>query len=111
MGRPQAGGKAAVGGAQPRQNRPEDDLPAAGTGLLQGAAGAGPAAEDRRSGWQSALAPPAGRGGLRPVSRSLHKFKAVYLPRVKDLRARRINSSTASESSMGAITAAASVWP
>lgn len=111
MGRPQAGGKAAVGGAQPRQNRPEDDLPAAGTGLLQGAAGAGPAAEDRRSGRQSALAPPAGRGGLRPISRSLHKFKAVYLPRVKDLRARRINSSTASESSMGAITAAASVCP
>ena len=58
MGRPQAGGKAAVGGAQPRQNRLEDDLPAAGTGLLQGAAGAGPAAEDRRSGRQSALAPP-----------------------------------------------------
>lgn len=85
-------------------------MPAAGTGLLQEAAGADPAAEDRRSGRQSALAPPAGRGGLRPVS-SLHKFKAVYLPRVKDLRARRINSSTANESSMGAITAAASVWP
>ena len=49
MVRPQAGGKAAVGGAQPRQNRPEDDLPAAETGLLQGAAGAGPAAEDRFS--------------------------------------------------------------
>ena len=48
MGRPQAGGKAAVGGAQPRQNRPEDDLPAAGTGLLQGAAGAGPAAAGSR---------------------------------------------------------------
>ena len=48
---------------------------------------------------------PAGRTG------PLHKFMLFYLPRVKVLRARRISSSTARLSSIGAMTAAASVWP
>ena len=48
---------------------------------------------------------PAGRTG--PLQQMING----YLPRVKVLRARRISSSTARLSSIGAMTAAASVWP
>ena len=126
------------GGAQPRRpSAAEADgsplAPPAGRGglrpasllLYRPAEGAGPPGGARRmpgpEGPQG-RPPEAAAGGeaaetvrrtVCPAGRTdpLYKFMLFYLPRVKVLRARRISSSTARLSSIGAMTAAASVWP